>query len=78
LDGSGLLGVLLIAIGSYMLNIDNATSGFFKPVKAILDEKGSWIMILVAGIYSITSNLGKMAIRETGPVFFALFHTGIM
>ncbi|MGA1865542.1 MAG: EamA family transporter [bacterium] len=78
LDGSGLLGVLLIAIGSYMLNIDKATSGFFKPLKAILEEKGSWIMILVAAIYSITSNLGKMAIQETGPVFFALFQSGIM
>jgi uncharacterized membrane protein len=78
LDASGLLGVLLIAIGSYMLNIDKAASGLFKPIKAILEEKGSWIMIIVAGIFSITSNLGKMAIQETNPVFFAIFHSGIM
>jgi uncharacterized membrane protein len=78
LDGPGLLGVLLIAIGSYMLNIDKATSGLFKPIKAILEEKGSWIMIIVAGIFSITSNLGKMAIQETNPIFFAIFYSGIM
>lgn len=78
LDGSGILGVLFIVIGSYLLNIDKATSGFFKPIKAILEEKGSWIMIIVACIFSITSNLGKMAILETNPVFFAIFHSGIM
>jgi len=78
IDRSGLLGILLIALGSYMLNIDKAAYGFFSPLKAIVKEQGSWLMVVVAAIFSITSNLGKMAIQETNPLFFALFLSGVM
>jgi len=78
IDRSGLLGILLIALGSYMLNIDKAAYGFFSPLKAIVKEQGSWLMVIVAAIFSITANLGKMAIQETNPLFFALFLNGVM
>jgi drug/metabolite transporter (DMT)-like permease len=78
LNVSGIFGILLIAIGSYMLNIDQAIYGFWGPIKAVFKEKGSWIMIIVASIFSITSNLGKMAIQATNPIFFAIFYSGIM
>lgn len=78
LDRSGFLGVFLIAAGSYVLHIDQAVYGIFRPIKAIFYVQGSWIMIIVAGIYSITSILAKMAIQETSPVFFAIFHSGMM
>lgn len=77
LDISGILGVILIVIGAYLLNIKQATSGLLRPVKAIFYEKGSWLMIIVAAIFSITANLGKMAIQDTSPVFFAIIHSGI-
>ena len=78
LDIHGLLGVLLIAIGSYLLNADQARYGIFMPLKAIIRERGSWIMIIVAGIFSITANLGKMAISETNPFFFSIFYCIVM
>ena len=78
LDTSGLFGVLLIAVGSYLLNVDQAGHGFLMPIKAVFREKGSLIMIIVAGIFSINANLGKMAIRETNPFFFTIFYSGIM
>ena len=67
-------GILLIVIGGYMLNIHKAKHAFTAPIKAILKEKGSVMIIIVAFIYSITSSLGKMAIEHSSPVFFGSFY----
>ncbi len=77
LDISGFLGVVLIVAGSYLLNYKYIFSGFLDPLKAVFYEKGSFLMIVVAAVYSITSNLGKLAIEETSPVFFAIIYSGI-
>jgi drug/metabolite transporter (DMT)-like permease len=66
----GGLGILLIAIGSYVLNIKEFKKGLFEPFFAISKEKGSLLMIGVAFIYSITSTLGKIAIEHSSPIFF--------
>jgi drug/metabolite transporter (DMT)-like permease len=66
----GGLGILLIASGSYTLNISKIKEGIFEPLKVITKEKGSLLMIGVALIYSITSSLGKMAIEHSSPLFF--------
>jgi uncharacterized membrane protein len=67
---AGGMGILLIAAGSYVLNIEEVKKGIFAPFKAILREKGSQFMIAVALLYSITSSMGKMAIEHSSPVFF--------
>ncbi|MBI4698055.1 MAG: EamA family transporter [Nitrospirae bacterium] len=67
---TGGFGILLIAIGGYLLNIHKARQGFIQPIKAIFREKGSVMMIMVAFLYSITSSLVKMAIGHSSPVFF--------
>ncbi len=68
---SGMMGVLLIVVGSYILNIREFRKGIFEPFKAIFREKGSIMMIGVALIYSITASLGKAAIEHSSPLFFA-------
>ena len=73
-DISGTIGVLLITIGAYTLNIDSMRKGFWEPFKAIFREKGSFLMLIVAFIFSITSNLGKLAILHSGPVFFGVIY----
>jgi drug/metabolite transporter (DMT)-like permease len=74
----GGLGILLIASGSYTLNISKIKEGLFEPLRAITREKGSILMIGVALIYSITSSLGKMAIEHSSPLFFgATYFTAI-
>ncbi len=66
----GLIGILFLAAGSYVLNLHELRGGLFEPVKAIVREKGSLLMILVALIYSVTSSLGKKAILHSSPLFF--------
>lgn len=70
-DTYGMVGILLIAMGAYLLNVTTTKKGILEPFKAIRRERGSLYMILVAFIYSITSNLGKMAILHSSPLFFS-------
>lgn len=68
----GGMGIFLITIGSYTLNLHKIKGGFFEPFKTITKEKGSILMIIVAMIYSVTSTLGKMAIEHSSPWFFGI------
>ena len=70
---AGFFGILLVAVGAYTLNSGKINSGFLEPFKAILREKGSLLMILVAFIYSITANLGKIAVLHSNLFFFLAF-----
>ncbi|MCQ4574347.1 MAG: DMT family transporter [Candidatus Brocadiales bacterium] len=77
-DESGLIGILLIALGAYLLNVRSTREGLLGPLRAIYNEEGSLLMIAVAFIYSITSNLGKIAILHSGPVFFAAAYPAVI
>lgn len=66
----GAIGILLIAVGSYTLNIHTTERSLIEPLRSILKEKGSIMMIIVAFIFSFTSSLGKMAITHSSPIFF--------
>lgn len=72
---SGIMGIFLIAIGAYFLNLNSLEKGFLAPMKAIVREKGSIMMIGVAFIYSITSNLGKIAVIHSSALFFTVAYT---
>jgi len=66
----GAVGIVLIVLGSYTLNLADVRKGVFEPFKAIFRERGSVYMILVAFIYSFTSALGKIGVEHSSPVFF--------
>ena len=70
----GALGIVCITIGGYTLNIREFKKGIFQPFAAIFRERGSVYMILVAFIYSITASLGKKAIANSSPMFFAVVY----
>ncbi|MCC6326102.1 MAG: DMT family transporter [Candidatus Brocadia sp.] len=67
----GIGGIILTVIGAYLLNVRATRKGILEPFKAIQRERGSLYMIIVAFIYSVTSNLGKMAVVHSSPLFFA-------
>ncbi|HRQ55908.1 MAG TPA: DMT family transporter [Azoarcus taiwanensis] len=86
----GLLGIALVVIGAYALNLEQAKvaspRSWFSPLTAIARERGSRLMLTVAVIYSITSVLGKGALQympgsQFGPVYFiavALFAVAVV
>lgn len=69
---TGIIGVIIICIGAYILNLNNGLKGFFSPFKAITREKGSWIMIIVALLFGFAAPVGKKAILHSSPLFFSV------
>jgi uncharacterized membrane protein len=65
----GIIGIILIVSGSYILNFKEKSKGYLAPFKALLKEKGPRLMLLVAFIWSITANFDKIGIQNSS-VFF--------
>ena len=78
LDKFGIIGILVTTIGAYLLHVNTTKQGFFGPFKAIRRERGSMYMIIVAFIFSITANLGKMAVLHSSPLFFAVTYVPVL
>ena len=70
----GFIGILLVVIGAYLLNVHTISQGFLAPFKAIAKEKGSVLMIIVAFIFSIGGCLGKIAVQHSSPEFFSVIY----
>jgi len=73
-DKSGFIGIILVVIGAYLLNVHTISQGFLAPFRAIAKEKGSVLMIIVAFIFSIGVCLGKIAIQHSSPAFFSVIY----
>jgi drug/metabolite transporter (DMT)-like permease len=69
-SAAGAAGIGLIALGGYTLNLSALRTGFLAPFTAVVKERGSLFMLLVALIFSVTSALGKLAIDHSSPAFF--------
>jgi len=69
---SGGLGIFLIALGSYCLNLSKTKDSLLGPIKAIVKEPGSLLMLLVAFLYSLTSAIGKVGVLHSNPWFFGI------
>jgi len=65
----GLVGILLVSCGAYILQIDLARYGIWEPLLAIFKNRGSRYMFIVAFAYAFTANIGKLAIQHSSPLF---------
>ncbi len=64
----GLIGILLIVIGSYVLNLDRK-KGLLASFKGLLKNKGIMLMLLVAFLFSISSNYDKLVLKNSDAFF---------
>ncbi len=65
------MGVLLIIIGSYTLNLSAARQGYLAPIRALVSQKAPKLMLSVALIWSFTSTFDKVGIQNSNPRFWA-------
>ena len=68
----GIVGILITCIGGYVLNIDVGRFNFRDPFIAIIREKGSWLMLIVAFIFSFAAVVGKKGILHSSPLYFTI------
>jgi uncharacterized membrane protein len=71
-SAGGLGGVLLVALGSYLLKLSEARRGLLAPLRALLAEKGPRWMLLVAVIWSVSANIDKMGLARSSPLAWLL------
>ena len=64
-------GIMLIVVGSYVLNISSTMGGISQPFRRFIDEKGAWIMLTVAFIFSFAAVIGKEAMIHSSTLFFS-------
>lgn len=71
------IGVLLIIIGSYILNLGarsgepNQPRSYLAPIRAMVHNPGSRLMLIVALIWSITSTVDKIGVQNSSPLVWA-------
>ncbi|MBI2613332.1 MAG: EamA family transporter [Candidatus Levybacteria bacterium] len=68
----GVIGILSVVIGSYILNLSKRTNGAFEPIMALFKNQGSRLMLIVAVIWSITSNIDKIVVTNSNPLLASL------
>ena len=67
----GILGIVLIVMGTYISNLSQNTRNFFEPFVSLVRNQGSRYMLIVAFLWSITANIDKIGVEETSPVYWA-------
>ena len=78
----GLMGIILIVAGAYLLNIEQLYGSHGRnplaPLRAITQNIGSRIMLAVAMIYSVTSVAGKGVLQYVPAAFFGVFYYSLI
>jgi drug/metabolite transporter (DMT)-like permease len=78
LNLAGMVGLALVAGGSYFLGLGSARFAWWEPLAALAREPGARLMLTVAAIFSLTSALGKLAILHSDPAFFGVFYPAVV
>jgi len=66
----GFFGVILIVVGSYLLQVKKRAEGILQPFKSLLQQKGPRYMLLVAFIWSISANVDKIGVMNSSPTLW--------
>ncbi len=67
----GLLGILILVVGLYILNSNGSKQGYLEPFKAIFKVKEVYYMLVGAFIFSFTITLDKLIVVNSDPIFGA-------
>jgi len=68
----GIVGVLIITAGVYVLNIKDGEAKLLEPFKQLSKERGSRLMLIVAALFAITANLDLVALQGANIPFYLL------
>ncbi len=70
LNGWGMCGIVTTCLGSYILNLTPKQKSMLDPIRSILREPGSRIMVVVALLFSFGAVVGKKGILHSSPLYF--------
>ncbi len=62
----GFIGVLIIFMGTYLLQVQDIWKGLFAPIRTLIQNPGARYMLLTSLLWSISAPLDKLGIIEIG------------
>lgn len=65
----GIVGILSIVMGAYILNIKEAKKGLLQPFVYLLKERGPLLMLGVSALWSITATSMKFLVITSNTIF---------
>ena len=65
-------GILFTCAGGYILNLDPGRWQALAPLRAVFRETGSWLMLIVAFVFSFAAVVGKLGILHSSPFYFTM------
>lgn len=72
----GLLGVLILVTGAYILQLKEE-KGILGPFRALSKNKGTQLMLAVAFLYAIISTLNKIAVVNSNQATYLIVYQGL-
>lgn len=69
---SDVIGIFLIVTGAYFLNLKTKNKNYFAPIRALLTNRGSQLMLGVAFLWSFTANIDKVGVQNSPTTFWAI------
>lgn len=70
---AGVAGICIIVSGSYVLNISAEHEHYLDPVRSMVQNRGSWYMLIVAFLFAASVNYDKIAMLNSDPIFGMAF-----
>jgi drug/metabolite transporter (DMT)-like permease len=67
----GLLGIALVVLGVYLLNIRTIRSGLFAPLAALAGDPSARKALAVALLWSVGGVLDRVSVLASSPAFYA-------
>lgn len=69
---AGLLGVVTITAGTYLLATSRGADPVTAPLRALWDDRGARLMLLVALLYGVSSTFDKVGVLASTAIFWGL------
>lgn len=67
---TGAIGVVFVTAGVYMLKVTKDQNSVWTPFLKLKNEKGARFAFYVMLIYSVTSNIDKVGVEASSPIFW--------
>jgi drug/metabolite transporter (DMT)-like permease len=64
----GIVGVVMIVAGAYLLNARDIRHGVLEPFRALLRDRGARLMLGVAFLWSISANYDRVGVEATSVI----------
>ena len=72
-SAAGIAGICIIVSGSYVLNISAEHEHLLDPLRSMVQNRGSWYMLIVAFLFAASINYDKIAMLNSDQFFGMAF-----